>query len=1311
LDAAFFCSARDLLLTNPHFFVESVALQLASRHPVYALALARCASDGKIRIHVEQTGINSPGMTQTGVVIHRLNVRGVPPDDAFRRTIREPLNELFQTKPNSQVFILVDALDEARRASRAIGIPELVIRADGMPSGVRWIVTCRSDIPDLLRPLLARGEECALSAGLGLERSREDVRRHLASELGKPELRDKLADGLTANEVADAVGDGAGNFLYVRYLLQSLRDRGSVTRASLASLPKNLSEAYLEFLGRLPRTAEWADSYAPILGVLAVAREGLTEDQLANFVKRKRARIRVALRSVAQFLQPTEGSVSTRRHTLYHSSFAEFLLNRDEAAEFWCDPIEAEGRIAAYYQVLSGNDAPWDDYGLRHFFYHCVRTASASAEIPLSELGSAVMISPPTFQAISAGLAAVNCHLTAEFVRTKADRLGTELLILTDLDIVTDAAARVENLAAVFRWTWSLVGMRGQLSHSLGAEAVSLLVLLGRTEEALDMIGFLDRNQLSSFEREQHAAREHVACALAGLGRFDEAVKVAQAADADDCRDILCKVAVRVARAGDRARAFKIAREGQYCTSVTDLCRELASEDRHVNTAIAIAIGNGSGPALQAVAVELARRDTDRAVGIARRVPEYKELSGQEMLTRGAECALASVAIAAASVNPGRAESLAKELTDPAEQARAMIGITTALTTLDPTAALEFLDRYRAHAQTMHPLPIRLALAFVKTSGSADAAAVAVRNPTTAKRRLLAIPEITTSGDFEIYYADLLNRVDLTPLCRCSDSHAMVEAALAEVEEGLKDRCKELGVEDLEDEFSNPFWGESDEYAPSVVSALVAAIGLFDLDRALAFLDWACNHLDNGDADFRQFALFTLSWSLARIDAAKAMRVQRTMRSPREHYALVAIVTEVSKYNLDQAIEVADAVEEQYSRTKAILLGIIGGKLSPNQLDRAREVLARFPRYVRSAFFVPPLCTAAYALAGELARYEPDRAIALAVHYRGREAGNGEAEGPHWAEVACGVAESDPERALLLARKGNRGIPLARGLLAVAARLPDRAWDLVNEAATTLREHEQMTCDDLLAATVLGPSFERTQRRAVRGILPAWDGRSFRHLAETMGWGDAEWSFSWLVENLNHEQLQRLLYWASKNRPGIVVELLAWQLDSRQRELALAPSDSDTRRYAFASILARGAQAAAAGVVAQADWRSAIEVLRMVSPSSKRPNALKHLLDGLAGRVPNSEIPAAYAAVVAETDAVRDPKDRLTAYDYLVDSLLVLPRIPASIVVAVLVGLARGDRENYLSRLPDLVRLVCRGRREATIRLAEDFGKVEELLS
>ncbi|RME49694.1 MAG: hypothetical protein D6791_00105 [Chloroflexi bacterium] len=407
LSAVHFCSARDRRWINPHIFAESLALQLAARYPAYAEALVEKSGTRQIRIEVEQHVQQVEGGQVAGVVIKQLDVGDIPPEDAFIRVVREPLEALFNQGIVEQVIVLVDGLDEALRYGRDVNIVSLLSEAEFLPAGVRFILTSRPEIA-VLRPLRRLNpEEHSLTTNDGLVRSREDVKQHVLHTLvAHPTLTDRLSAGLSPEDFATAVRDKSdGNFLYVRHLLEMLATQAhEITWESLDELPVGLDGIYIEFLERLVAGDEetWETRYAPVLGTLAVAQEALTEEQLAGFIEVKKSGVRTALKALRQLLDVDESlPASQRAYTLYHRSFADFLLDADRAEEYWCEAAEAHQRIAScFLERQAGHWDAWDEYGVRYTATHLAEAAKERDQPEQHELTAdlVTLVLDPGFQ-------------------------------------------------------------------------------------------------------------------------------------------------------------------------------------------------------------------------------------------------------------------------------------------------------------------------------------------------------------------------------------------------------------------------------------------------------------------------------------------------------------------------------------------------------------------------------------------------------------------------------------------------------------------------------------------------------------------------------------------------------------------------------------------------------------------------------------------------------------------------------------------------------------------------------------------------
>jgi WD40 repeat protein len=388
LSAFHFCSARDRHWISPHVFAESLAIRL-TRFPTYAEALAEKSGDRQIRIEVEQKLGEVTGGQVDALVIKSLNLGGVSAEDAFIRVVREPLEALFSEGFDQQIVILVDALDEALLYSGKVGIVPLLAQADNLPAGVRFILTSRQD--ERVENEFWDADSLSLSASTFDERNEEDIANYVQERLSHDEALAVKTTQLEPSQVIDLVGriadKAAGNFLYVSFLLGAAA-RGQRTLDDLEGLPEELDGLYYDFLSRVVRFAgkNWATSYAPLLGVLSVARANLTLTQLAAFTRQSAEAVWQHLGNLEQFIEGVElredQQGEERGYRLYHQSLIDFLRRQvlivkeeERRNRYYLPEKEQHQRIIGHYLAEAGSleDANWsqmDHYGLRYLPTH-----------------------------------------------------------------------------------------------------------------------------------------------------------------------------------------------------------------------------------------------------------------------------------------------------------------------------------------------------------------------------------------------------------------------------------------------------------------------------------------------------------------------------------------------------------------------------------------------------------------------------------------------------------------------------------------------------------------------------------------------------------------------------------------------------------------------------------------------------------------------------------------------------------------------------------------------------------------------------
>lgn len=326
ISALHFCSARDSRWINPYTFTESLAMQLAEHYPVFAQALVEKSGDRQIRIEVQQHIGQGQG---TGIVIHRLDIRGGAVEDAFNRAVREPLEALYQSEFDQQIVILVDALDEALNYGGDKSIVSLLAHINELPTGIRFILTSRPD--SRVEHAFLDVKTLALSATQFDESNQEDIRHYVHYRLSNDIM---LVEKVTpmSEQAVEQMGEtivckAEGNFQYVRFLLNAIAN-GERSLTEPDGLPQGLDGLYFESLQRVVTLGkgDWHTEYAPVMGMLSVAQESPTLAQLQSFTRQSKSSVLKYLNELWQFIEevPSPNNGETR-YRLYHQSVIDFL--------------------------------------------------------------------------------------------------------------------------------------------------------------------------------------------------------------------------------------------------------------------------------------------------------------------------------------------------------------------------------------------------------------------------------------------------------------------------------------------------------------------------------------------------------------------------------------------------------------------------------------------------------------------------------------------------------------------------------------------------------------------------------------------------------------------------------------------------------------------------------------------------------------------------------------------------------------------------------------------------------------------------
>ena len=336
----------------------TLAAAVASRHN--AVSFFTNANRGLIRPEQCLNHLSVELISRYGLPYDRLPVRAGEDATFFETLLGEAVR-----KSSGHVWLVVDALGEADQG--AGGNPLLLPR--DLPDGVFCFVTQRPDDPVIETDQATPVVDHVIAADSSAHR--EDVVAFIEQQMARPALAQGLRaafprrnDGAIVNELATM---SEGNFMYLSYVLRDV-ETGEWTPTDEAALPKGLRGYYaamwarLKPLMELDSGREWKALYRPVLGLLAVAREPVTVEWLAEIGGGEAEDVRDAVVTRFGRFLLTEPAGKTVRYRIVHRSFADFLADK-------LDLPKRHAAIAQYFDEAR----TWETHGgyaSRHLSHH-----------------------------------------------------------------------------------------------------------------------------------------------------------------------------------------------------------------------------------------------------------------------------------------------------------------------------------------------------------------------------------------------------------------------------------------------------------------------------------------------------------------------------------------------------------------------------------------------------------------------------------------------------------------------------------------------------------------------------------------------------------------------------------------------------------------------------------------------------------------------------------------------------------------------------------------------------------------------------
>jgi tetratricopeptide (TPR) repeat protein len=518
-------------------------------------------------VRVQQEVRHGAG-TLTGLRIGELvsDPRLVPLADLQFMALIDPARALLGAEPDARLVLLLDGLDELRHRSPGANLLDWLATCPALPTNVRIVTTCRADDALLAHLRTAQAgtlEELALDPD---DTSlRDDVATYARALAREPAMAAALASGRDGDAfVTSAIAHAHGNLGYLDAVARAvdqgvaIDDQELVARAvAMTDLPQTLEEVNAAFLEHVRSRVEgmsvevddphsnqvryldaWSAEYAPILGVLSVARVPLTFAQI-RALGGIRSDGTPAMRALGQFLEKAGD-----HYRLYHATLAQFLT--DPAAErrdLYLDPRRSHARILRHYRggASTWSDVDWtevDDYGLTHLPVHALGARQAGRR-PRDLFG--LIVEP--------------------FMRAKFHRFGTHGPFAADIGLAVGVAREVGDLVEEVRGTLCRASL-SELANDLPGDLLAALVHMGQQSRAETYVAL---NDDPGRQAEGYLA---IAGALAEQGRIDEVeVAARQAQEAAERNDyeytrarLLCRVADVLIVAGARDAALNAAR-------------------------------------------------------------------------------------------------------------------------------------------------------------------------------------------------------------------------------------------------------------------------------------------------------------------------------------------------------------------------------------------------------------------------------------------------------------------------------------------------------------------------------------------------------------------------------------------------------------------------------------------------------------------------------------------------------------------------------------------------------------------------------
>jgi WD40 repeat protein len=359
-----YCLRRKSSSIDPIAFSKSISSQLATTLEGFEQFLVNQIAPN-VTISVNQSITSSPGSRISAVHIENLALQSWSSYQAFDRLVKAPLRDWCAANLTRDVVVVVDAIDQAHNSGFSPSVLDLLISSNDTPTQLKIVVTSRVIEP--LEALAAHKIQLLASDPDNLA----DLRSFVAQALA--DFNPPLRDDLLREVLEEILVKSDGNFLYAAYVLAHIVGRlAEGQEPKVTELPSGLDAFYRDFLEELTRRRSqqsWRTEYRPVIGLLSVAHDSLSMEDLAAFCETDKQALSDILSDVAEVLDPEARRKGSYR--LYHDSFHDFISNRELSGSFWIDLRSVESSLCRLIQIKWAR--AWKEcplYGIQHLTDH-----------------------------------------------------------------------------------------------------------------------------------------------------------------------------------------------------------------------------------------------------------------------------------------------------------------------------------------------------------------------------------------------------------------------------------------------------------------------------------------------------------------------------------------------------------------------------------------------------------------------------------------------------------------------------------------------------------------------------------------------------------------------------------------------------------------------------------------------------------------------------------------------------------------------------------------------------------------------------